>query len=75
VEHRVRITGSTPHAASELACLRVIARLPSHWCSEILECGSGYAVLGFRTSDSEEYVTEEVDAALMAPNLRDWART
>ncbi|MFI6644785.1 hypothetical protein [Streptomyces sp. NPDC050504] len=73
MEHRVRLTG-TPHAASELACLRVIARLPSHWFSEILECGTGYAVLGLHTDASDKDVTEKVDAALTASALRDWVR-
>lgn len=73
MEHRVRLTG-TPHAAPELVCLRVIARLPSHWFSEILECGTGYAVLGLHTTASGDDVTAEVDAALTAPALRGWAR-
>ncbi|MFJ7209599.1 hypothetical protein ACIQWR_39465 [Streptomyces sp. NPDC098789] len=73
MEHRIRLAGA-PESTPELACLRIIAQLPSHWTSEILECGTGYAVLGLRVSTSDCDVTHAIDRALAAPALHGWTR-
>ncbi|EYT79221.1 MULTISPECIES: hypothetical protein [unclassified Streptomyces] len=74
MENQVRLTGP-PEAAPELACLRVIAQLPPRWSVQILECGTGYAVLGLRANASAEEVTAEIDEAITALPLRGWKRS
>ncbi|MEU7019946.1 hypothetical protein ABZ990_04730 [Streptomyces sp. NPDC046203] len=73
MEHRIRLAGPA-EAAPELACLRVIARLPSHWSVEILECGTGYAILGLRTRVPAEEAVARIDEAIAVLPLLGWRR-
>ncbi|MEU8627707.1 hypothetical protein [Streptomyces sp. NPDC048669] len=74
MEHRVHIAGP-PEAAPELACLRIIARLPPQWSIGILGCGTGYAILGLHTHASAEYVAARVDEVITELPLRGWRRS